>query len=219
MSRDMISVAGWAKRRDRRGFAPPVWVAGVGVALLAGCAAAPAPRARPATPVTSAPSSMPVARPPDRPVTSVPPAAVAPTPRGPSLDATPPEMIAADARDDGGVPVESVSVTVSSVPAHMRTVAMPVTFTEPRPVRPIFVVYPEAARRHGQQGTVELEVAVEKTGEVSSARIVTSSGVPALDEAARLALSLSRFEPARRNNTPVAHTFRQSVRFVLTSSP
>lgn len=162
---------------------------------------------------------MPVARPPDRPVTSVPPAAVAPTPRGPSLDATPPEMIAADARDDGGVPVESVSVTVSSVPAHMRTVAMPVTFTEPRPVRPIFVVYPEAARRHGQQGTVELEVAVEKTGEVSSARIVTSSGVPALDEAARLALSLSRFEPARRNNTPVAHTFRQSVRFVLTSSP
>ena len=155
------------------------------------------------------------------PVASVPPAAVAPTPRGPSLDAPPPGMIAADARqgtDDGGVSVESVSVTVSSVPAHMRTVAMPVTFTEPRPVRPIFVVYPEAARRHGQQGIVELEVAVEKTGEVSSARVVTSSGVPALDEAARLALSLSRFEPARRNNTPVAHTFRQSVRFVLQAS-
>jgi protein TonB len=92
---------------------------------------------------------------------------------------------------------------------------MPVPVTEPRPIAPVRIGYPELARKRGVQGTAVLEVAVDEAGAVTKVLVVQSSGSALLDEAARSAFAAARFEPARRGPAAIPFTFRQPVRFVL----
>ncbi|WP_296946320.1 energy transducer TonB [uncultured Massilia sp.] len=56
--------------------------------------------------------------------------------------------------------------------------------------------YPKEAREHHHQGTVTLRFLLGADGTVKQSLIHTSSGYPALDEAALVAISKCRFNPA-----------------------
>jgi len=64
-------------------------------------------------------------------------------------------------------------------------------------------VYPKESLAQKHVGTVELELLVTVDGKSKEARIAQTSGHPALDEAARSAISLCRFYPARTAGHPV----------------
>ena len=76
-------------------------------------------------------------------------------------------------------------------------------------------VYPSMARRLGIEGLVLLRVNVGTTGVPEQVSIAQSSGATALDEEALRAVRESRFEPARRGDTPVAHVVEVPIRFRL----
>jgi protein TonB len=56
--------------------------------------------------------------------------------------------------------------------------------------------YPASAARNGETGTVLLALLIGSDGKVSDSKVQKSSGHPALDKAARNALSLCRFKAA-----------------------
>lgn len=64
-------------------------------------------------------------------------------------------------------------------------------------------VYPKDSLAQKQVGTVELDFLVAADGKAKEAKVAVSSGHPALDEAARSAISLCRFYPARTAGHPV----------------
>ncbi|UFU11996.1 energy transducer TonB (plasmid) [Ideonella dechloratans] len=75
--------------------------------------------------------------------------------------------------------------------------------------------YPEAAREDGLEGLVRLAVEVDAQGRVSAVRWDARSGVMLLDIAARDAVRLWRFEPARQDGQAVASTVRVALQFRL----
>lgn len=76
----------------------------------------------------------------------------------------------------------------------------PVVIHEPRFRRPPDPPpYPRAARRRGQEGVVLVRARVDESGDVEQIRIMRSSGVAVLDEAAQQAVRGWEFEPYRRN--------------------
>jgi protein TonB len=62
---------------------------------------------------------------------------------------------------------------------------------------------------------VDVELTLAETGKVTCIRVAKTSGFPLLDEAALRTLARTRFEPARRDGTPIPYTYCQVVRFVL----
>jgi protein TonB len=75
--------------------------------------------------------------------------------------------------------------------------------------------YPEAALRRGEQGAVGLDLSISAQGRVVSVVVARSSGVPALDAAAREAVAAWRFRPATANGQPVPGALRTTVHFRL----
>jgi protein TonB len=75
--------------------------------------------------------------------------------------------------------------------------------------------YPEQAQRLRQQGTVLLRLHIGSDGAVVRIETLRSSGVAALDEAARAALTQWRFLPAEAAGQPVPSYRDQPVNFVL----
>jgi protein TonB len=77
------------------------------------------------------------------------------------------------------------------------------------------VEYPAALFARGIEGKVVLRLYVDEAGRLvgDSTKIAESSGYPALDSAAVLAVAQFRFAPALRNGTPVAATFLQPIHF------
>ena len=75
--------------------------------------------------------------------------------------------------------------------------------------------YPEASRRRGQEGTVQLELSVDANGRVVHVRVTESSGFSALDAAAVETLREWRFRPAQRGGMPVAGSITTAVHFRL----
>lgn len=63
--------------------------------------------------------------------------------------------------------------------------------------------YPEQASSQKQEGTVTLRFLIGADGKVKDARLLTSSGYPALDEAALVAISKCSFNPAVKDGKPV----------------
>ncbi|MDE1170685.1 MAG: energy transducer TonB [Verrucomicrobium sp.] len=76
-------------------------------------------------------------------------------------------------------------------------------------------VYPEAARRARQQGTVLLTVWVDEKGGVKEAAVCCSSGFPLLDGAALKAVRAWKFQPAVLGGLAVSDRVNVPVRFVL----
>lgn len=147
----------------------------------------------PVTPVQHAPTPSPVT------VERVEPVPVAPAPVvAPSLPSQP-------------VVVASAPASVTSTgrpqvaPAHFDVAYL----VKPQPA------YPAMARRLGIEGLVLVRVQVSATGVPEQVSVAQSSGTNALDEEALRAVRESRFEPARRGDTAVAHVVEVPIRFRL----
>lgn len=78
-------------------------------------------------------------------------------------------------------------------------------------------LYPERARKEGQQGRVLLRVLVDQEGRSKSVEVSGSSGSETLDRAAAEAIKLWRFSPARYGDKPVESWVRIPVDFRLTA--
>ena len=76
-------------------------------------------------------------------------------------------------------------------------------------------VYPGLARKRGQQGTVILQVLVNREGRVEDLKIDVSSKFPRLDRAAIKAVKKWMFEPGRRDVEKVVMWVKVPVTFKL----
>jgi TonB family protein len=77
------------------------------------------------------------------------------------------------------------------------------------------VEYPRPLYEQGIEGKVVLRLFANEKGQIApeSTRVAESSGYPAFDSAAILAVPKFRFAPALRNGSPVAALFLQPIRF------
>ncbi|MFZ0612965.1 MAG: energy transducer TonB [Desulfobacterales bacterium] len=75
--------------------------------------------------------------------------------------------------------------------------------------------YPQRARTRGYQGTVVLEVLVDRHGKVSDIRVLSSSGHAILDSSAMNSVRNWSFEPGRKGQERVEMWVRVPVRFRL----
>jgi protein TonB len=76
-------------------------------------------------------------------------------------------------------------------------------------------VYPEIARRRGEQGRVLLRVNVSADGRPIEVDVAQTSGYPTLDEAAQSAVRHWRFVPAMQAGAPIEAVADVPVRFRL----
>lgn len=89
-----------------------------------------------------------------------------------------------------------------------------------REARPLYRLnpppkYPVLARRRGFQGNVVLEVLVGPIGNVIDLRVLSSSGYPILDRAAKSSVKNWTFEPGMRGQEKVKMWVRVPIRFEL----
>lgn len=112
-----------------------------------------------------------------------------------------------DIPEDSGV--ERGTEIASIPPAKVVREARPAYKDNPRPV------YPKRARRRGYEGTVILEVLVDRTGRVKELRVLTSSGHSVLDRAALKSVNGWLFEPGMVGDQKVGMWVKVPVRFEL----
>jgi protein TonB len=89
------------------------------------------------------------------------------------------------------------------------TEAIPVYRKNPPPK------YPRIARRRGYEGTVVMEVLVNRKGRVQAVRVHDSSGHTVLDKAAMTSVKKWLFEPGRRGKEKVDMWVKVPIRFRL----
>ncbi|NBV41726.1 energy transducer TonB [bacterium] len=139
------------------------------------------------------------------PVTHSSPSAKSPAAEQPPFTGAPP------AQSQGHVSDSSTSSQSESSASAGRgnTISRPDAMDNPPPL------YPESARRRGQQGTVLLSVDITSDGRPAQIRVKKTSGFPLLDEAALKAVRKWKFKPATSALAPIASTVEVPVRFEL----
>jgi protein TonB len=73
----------------------------------------------------------------------------------------------------------------------------------PTPIKTRAPDYPELARAAGAEGTVMVEVTIDKNGRVIEARVISSDTIKSLEEAAKKAAMDWLFNPAKQRDIPV----------------
>lgn len=116
------------------------------------------------------------------------------------------------------VTIGPIDATEVDGPSLVPVSADPVNASHNRRARPVVgsavpPAFPIEAVKRGESGKVILEVVVDARGQATGIRVATSSGSPALDEAAREAVGRWRFEPALEDNEPVADTIEIPIDF------
>jgi protein TonB len=154
-----------------------------------------------------------------------------PPPPPPEIDTPPPYVPPPEISIE--IPMASGPTTAISNVTSERPVAAPPPPPAPKPVerggvktppstqgrgaRITQPEYPPAARRAGEEGTVQLQVFVLESGRAGEVKVAKSSGFPKLDEAAINEVKRNwRFVPGKEDGKPVSmwHTF--AVTFRLT---
>src|SRR3546814_4294671 len=126
-----------------------------------------------------------------------------PPPPPPEMDVPPPpfvpppEINIATPPPQHAITVQDKAPTPPPVVRTPPTIALKVSGRGCRPPE-----YPAISNRLGETGSVVLRMLVGVNGKVTDSKIQTSSGYPRLDEAARRALSLCKFEPAIVDGVP-----------------
>lgn len=103
-----------------------------------------------------------------------------------------------------------------SVPAQEAAPTAQPAIVAPQVATFIPAVYPESAIRRGIEGTVKLELVINKEGRVDSA-VVIAGLVPELDEAALAAVKRFEFTPALANGQPITVAIEYGYVFSLSS--
>lgn len=107
--------------------------------------------------------------------------------------------------------VSSTYKTASNHGIHNVPVVTEPLFNSP----PIPPKYPTIARKRGQQGTVWLEIWLDKWGKQSKLSVIQSSGIRILDKAAEAAVASWQFQPYKVNGAGEASRVRIPVEFAL----
>lgn len=94
----------------------------------------------------------------------------------------------------------------------------PVVETEPVPLAQPAFQYPEELWDAGVEGKTVLRIHINEGGTVDSARVETPSKYPAFDSAALAGTGALRFQPARRDGTPVGKWVLLPVEFEITAA-
>jgi protein TonB len=157
-----------------------------------------------------------------------PPKVAAPTP-GPIAAAAPAE-IGGDFGNGGTLPVGSGGGAVAPVPTasvdkpagpKIKALAAIAAIDEcadppakPKPIKVLQPAYTDDARSAAIEGRVRVEITVDETGAVTSARVLAGLG-HGLDESALAAAKGSTFAAAVRCGKPVRSTFTIGMRFSL----
>ncbi|WP_345198735.1 energy transducer TonB [Kistimonas scapharcae] len=137
-------------------------------------------------------------------------------------DTLPPEkLVAKKETTESQRPVTEVSK--GNTAQDMSRTADVAGLTDQRPLvtEPLFngaqrkPAYPYQARKRGQQGTVLLEVFLDKRGHIESVTLVDSSGFSLLDRAAEKAVRRWSFRPLVRDGVALASRVRVPVVFRL----
>jgi protein TonB len=176
----------------------------------------PAPQVIPATPKPP-PKAIRRPKPKPKPAPKIrkpePPPAPVPTPAKetaapPQTDDPPP------VRDDDHPPFEEPENAALSPPPTEETaaaveVSVPLYDINPPPN------YPRVAQRRRYEGTVLLDVFVDKTGRAAQVKVARSSGYAVLDRSAKADVSRWRFKPARKGTQTVEMWVQVPVRYVL----
>ena len=176
---------------------------------------APPPPAEPVTPAVPA-----AAIPPTPPPEAVPP--VKPRPAAPPVTPPKPQVHRPMARlpsHRSPAPTSEPGAPASEADVASDVAAMAAALTPARPLQGYAgnrdPIYPEAARRRGEQGRVILRVDVSSGGEPVSVIVQQSSGFPRLDAAAATAVRQWRFEPAARGGKSMAGIAEVPILFRL----
>lgn len=113
------------------------------------------------------------------------------------------------------VPVSSQPY--SSAPGPKKSTSSRTGIAAPSILSKTAPAYPPAARKSGQEGTVVLRIEILATGRPGEISIATSSGYPALDEAAVASIRKWQFIPAKdlNNGKTVACTTTLPISFRL----
>lgn len=195
----------WLKAEEK--ITPPIMV------MLE---AAPAPVQQVAVPQTESHPHPHVRRAPERPALPVTPVQHAPTPSPVTVERVDPAPVVQApvvAPTPPSPPVVVATAPASVTPAGKPQIASAhfdvAYLVKPQPA------YPAMARRLGIEGLVLVRVQVSAAGVPEQVSVAQSSGTNALDEEALRAVRESRFEPARRGDTPVAHVVEVPIRFRL----
>ncbi|MGH7197568.1 MAG: TonB family protein [Candidatus Omnitrophota bacterium] len=121
----------------------------------------------------------------------------------------PAEASAAQETGDGNSPVPGKDMTTFYASGGAQTEAKPNYLKNPPPL------YPEAARRLGQEGLVVLEVRVSRSGLPDTVEVKQSSGYRLLDETAVKSVRRWKFHPARIGTLPIESVVEVPIRFQL----
>jgi periplasmic protein TonB len=115
-----------------------------------------------------------------------------------------------------GAPQESLSSIQASLGGGGRELP-PIRVHEAAPLYRLnpFPEYPLIARKRGYQGTVVLEVLVNREGKVKELTLSASSGYSVLDQAALASVKTWLFEPGTRGGEKVDMWVKVPVRFRL----
>lgn len=76
-------------------------------------------------------------------------------------------------------------------------------------------IYPKIAKQAGLTGKVTVMALVDKKGDVKDAKVLKSSGIPSLDDAAVKAARKNKFKPGIQNGRPIACWVSYDVDFTL----
>ncbi len=90
--------------------------------------------------------------------------------------------------------------------------------TAPQAIKQVSPNYPELARAAGAEGTVWIEVTIDENGRVIAARVVKSTTIQSLNEAAKDAAMGWLFTPAKQRDLAVKCRIAMSFEFSLRSS-
>nr|WP_211091965.1 energy transducer TonB [Vibrio agarilyticus] len=115
-----------------------------------------------------------------------------------------------ETNDDTKAQISNSEISTQAKPAK------PVLVEKPKfLVRPQAPTYPRVAKRKGMQGTVLIEVWLDKHGTQAKQLVLKSSGFDVLDTAALTAVKKWRFSAHRVNGIATQHRVRIPVRFNL----
>jgi periplasmic protein TonB len=111
-------------------------------------------------------------------------------------------------------PIQQVT-TERVAPAPVPRAIVPGTPLRPTYAPDVSQYYPDSSRRAGEQGRALVKVCVNPQGKLDTADVSTSTGFPALDEAAVKYAKAMRYKAATSEGRPVLSCSNLPVRFEL----